>query len=318
MEYKRENSKWCSFINTAKTRTCRKFVLKLAFYASMISLSIMVASIPHIIRTRSKPHLVSHRVRYPSDLKYVLLWKAIATKTADEGQSMFVSNQCEYINCYLSFDKNLLRNDHSNFDAIVFNARDLRNSNAALSMRRSPHQKYIFRSLEIPRRHPMCDPSFDDFFNLTWTYKLNSNIPSPFFYIYNATKQHIGPKINMHWIENMTRISEALENSLKHKKKAVAWVVPSCNNKQAGDNFVNQLRKELSGYNLTVDDYGACSKRNCPEQKRWKCYKMIEKEYYFSIVVENHMAEDYVTAEVLKTITHNTIPLVYGGANYSK
>ncbi len=45
---------------------------------------------------------------------------------------------------------------------------------------------------------------------------------------------------------------------------------------------------------------------------------MIETKYKFYLSFENSICNDYVTEKFFKIIDHKIIPIVYGGANYSK
>ncbi|XP_050682732.1 alpha-(1,3)-fucosyltransferase C-like [Leptidea sinapis] len=91
------------------------------------------------------------------------------------------------------------------------------------------YQRYIFTASESAANYPVCSPYFEDYYNSTWTYKLDSTI---------------------RWIED--------------------------------------------------------------------CLDLLRKDYFFYLAFENSLAEDYVTEKILYPLMHYTVPIVYGGADYSR
>ncbi|KAJ8728289.1 hypothetical protein PYW08_016674 [Mythimna loreyi] len=152
---------------------------------------------------------------------------------------------------------------------------------------------------------------------MTWTFKLDSDVYIGYFVIYNEEGEIIGPKKEMHWlkIEEMKPINRKLKEKLDGKKKAVAWLVSNCRAPNGRNNVAKSIKQELSEYNITLDIYGACGDKNCPRNKT--CWQMLENDYYFYLAFENSINEDYVTEKVLNPLQHYTVPIVYGGANYT-
>jgi alpha-1,3-fucosyltransferase len=56
----------------------------------------------------------------------------------------------------------------------------------------------------------------------------------------------------------------------------------------------------------------------CPLATESQCLKMLESKYKFYLSFENAVCEDYVTEKFFKVLNYNIIPIVLGGANYSK
>ncbi|CAH2234681.1 jg6153 [Pararge aegeria aegeria] len=237
-----------------------------------------------------------------------------------EGQTVFVKQRCKYINCYITYDRDLLRDSNQNLDAVVFNVRDIvKYQTEDIYLQRSPVQKYIFHSLDSSDKYPVCDPFFDDFFNWTWTYKLNSVIPQTLINIYNANKAWVGPKWNMTWVRKMTRLTRNLDRFNKksfNKTNAVAWVIPRCKTKERYQDFINDLRSELKSYNYSLDLYGASGNRKCPSGSIQKFLEMIEKKYFFQLVLEDAFAEDYVSERMVKALSYIVVPIVLGISEY--
>lgn len=306
--------------------TFKKTILKFSVYFVLLMFVIMISVIPNVLikNNQNTPH---YRNRFTTDLKYVLIWNQTKRSRLGyqirqeyeytQGQRIFIKQNCSYINCYITYDKNILPSE-GEFDAVVFNVEDISRVYAQeINLTRSKFQKYIFRSHESSEKYPICNPEFDDFFNWTWTYKLDSDIPNPFFNIYDVKNIIIGPKKSIRWIPKMKH-DNRFKNIIKTKDRAVAWVVDKCKLKTKYQHFIKELSNELKGYNYSLDTYGPCSKNKCPSGKLLKCYKMFEKRYFFHLVLEESFAKDYVSEKIVKALTHVVIPIVSGGANYTK
>ena len=48
------------------------------------------------------------------------------------------------------------------------------------------------------------------------------------------------------------------------------------------------------------------------------CLEMLERKYKFYLSFENAVCEDYITEKFFKVLNYNLVPIVLGGANYSK
>ncbi|XP_034836327.2 alpha-(1,3)-fucosyltransferase C-like [Maniola hyperantus] len=236
--------------------------------------------------------------------------------TVLEGQSAFIKQECEYINCYITYNKDLLKDNYQNFDAVVFNIRDMvKFPTEDVNLKRSSEQKYIFHSLDSSENYPVCNSFYDNFFNWTWTYKLNSDIPQTLINIYNDKNVWVGPKKNLTWVQKMIRRDRFNRNAF-NKTKAVAWLVPRCKTKTKYQDFINELKNELKGYNYTLDLYGPCGNKKCPNGRISKCLKMIEKRYFFQLVLEDSFAEDYVSERMVKALSYIVVPIILGISDY--
>lgn len=247
-------------------------------------------------------------------LMYILIWPQLNEKYRYlDGQKEFIKQNCSYTNCFLSYNK-LLLNDTRNFDAIVFDVLTLK-SIINRKIRRDPRQKYIFKSVEADRS-PVCHPKYDNFFNWTWTYRLSSDIPHPFFDIYDLNNNIVGPNINMNWIEPMTHKVNNLD--ILNKTKAVAWISYKTKCVSVNSHYIDELKNELKGYNYTVDTYGPCGDNRCPTKRIFDCYNILKKYYHFSLVIEDYNDVDFVTTKAVRAMKYNTVPLVRSGANLTR
>ena len=76
-----------------------------------------------------------------------------------------------------------------------------------------------------------------------------------------------------------------------------------------------------------MDIFGECGARKCGKNKNMghlynlnkdPCFDMVNRNYRFYITFENAICKDYVTEKVFNSLQLNTIPILLGGANYTK
>lgn len=84
------------------------------------------------------------------------------------------------------------------------------------------------------------------------------------------------------------------------------------------EHFVKQLEEQMHVYALELDVYGDCGKLQCSQINMKGCELMLQKNYYFYLAFENTFSEDYVTEKILHALRHDTVPIVFGGANYTR
>lgn len=251
-------------------------------------------------------------------LIYVLLWlhpSYSPTWNKEIWQLYFFNQQCGYTNCFLTPDYEYF-DDIRDFDVVVFNTWTL--WNFLKPSLRSENQTYILFSEESPSVCPM-PPNYTAYFNLTFTYKLDSDISYKFLVVRNNNGEVIGPKEHLHWLnfDNMEPTSEHIKGKLDNKKKAAAWFATHCKTPSKREEFVQRLNDELDKYNLKVDIFGDCGNLQCPMHNE-ECHALVESDYYFYLAFENSLCEDYVTEKVLTATKHFAVPIVYGGANYTR
>lgn len=238
-----------------------------------------------------------------------------------KGQTLYSDSSCAFKNCFISDDASDF-NDTRNFNAVLFNAVDLYEDSESLIPpdTRSSSQKYIFVSTESATTHPIEQGDFDDYFNWTWTYRLDSDIPFQSILVTDAFGQVMGPKKVMHWvdIDKMAPTSEYTIDILRKKSIAAAWIVSNCKANNSRLQFANKLKSELNKYGERLDIYGRCGLFDCPDGLEQSCYDTITRDYFFYLSFENSFSEDYVTEEMLIPLKYFAVPIVYGGANYTR
>lgn len=255
------------------------------------------------------------------DFIYILLWTQFNREPFmywKLKQVHFVAMNCKFQNCYLTDQKNFFE-DITDFDAILFNAVNV-TGDMELPIIRSDNQIYLFVSTDSATNFPLRSEVFNLFFNYSWTYKLNSDIPFPYLIVRDKRGNILGPKINMRWMDkdDMNDIKESDKDRLQSKTIAAAWFVTNCGATNSRLAYANGLRIALSKYNLSLHIYGHCGERICSKDHIDECFQLIESDYYFYLSFENSFSEDYVTEKVLIALEHYAVPIVYGGADYSR
>lgn len=256
-------------------------------------------------------------------IKYILQWTSASNVPfvyMGKGQEEFIKKSCKYYNCYVTSNPHYL-GDITKFDVVVFAGPEvIYMGPEKLPQKRSPHQKYAFASIESSHYYPVCDRIFDGYFNWTWTFKLDSDTRWGYIIIRNEEGNIIGPNKVMHWMktEDMKPVSKDLLSILKRKSKVAAAFVSNCDTAGRREHFTRALQIELEKYDLEIDIYGKCGKLKCDRNVEELCDTIIENHYFFYLAFENSLSEDYVTEKILHGLRHNAIPVVYGGANYTR
>ena len=201
---------------------------------------------------------------------------------------------CSFNNCEVTYDIN----DFNRSDIVFFHGRDMVDLDL-LNKNRPKYQLWVYFILENPFHAPSVTP-LDEFFNLTSSYRLSSDIRFP----YKAYVSLPPSKIN----RNDTPINYA-----DGKTKQIAWAVSNCGHLR------DQLAYKLYVFGLQIDNFGKCefpfaNNHYIPRDTTPPPYN----EYKFFFAAENRMCQDYVTGKYWEdALYHNTIPIVLGGADYS-
>lgn len=278
--------------------------------------------------------IVYHVVAYhekQEGLIYILIWSSTELEPfnfIDMGQSAFLG--CAYENCHLTGDHEYFDNV-LDFEVIIFNIFAL--GDTIFPTNRSEDQKYIMLGIEPPGMFIM-PPEFNGFFNLTFTYKVSSNITIPYVVIKDENHKTIGPNIDMKWLKlsEMNATSKYVKRKLRNKHIAAAWIVSDCEAPYR-TLYAKGLQRELARYDHILDIYGKCGNKHCPKgdygiicgnnlcpkyERMDECLSLIESDYYFYLSFENTYGEDYVSEKILHALEHFAVPVVFGGAKYNR
>ena len=77
------------------------------------------------------------------------------------------------------------------------------------------------------------------------------------------------------------------------------------------DEYVKELQKYID-----IDIYGGLGNKSCTYNE--DCYDIFQKEYLFYLSFENNFCRDYFTEKVTNPLRYEIVPVVMGGANYSR
>lgn len=256
-------------------------------------------------------------------LIYILLWTSGEWEPYDKiamEQKAFES--CTFNNCFLTRNRTYLKNI-LDYDVLMFNVWHVGIANldvestSNLPSNRSETQKYCMYAVEPPGYHPIYAP-WNGFFNMTFTFKLTSNASIPYIVIMDKDDEVIGPKVDMHWLKlnEMNETSDYVKTKLQNKYIAAAWIVSNCETPWRNF-YAKHLRSELGRLGHRLDVYGRCGSP-CPRDRMEDCLALIESDYFFYLSFENSFGDDYVTEKILHALEHFAVPVVFGGANYTR
>lgn len=206
-----------------------------------------------------------------------------------------IFENCIYKNCFATHNKEYLPVEK--FDAILFHGIEYQRELHGQPQKRNLEQVYIFSNQESPIHTPYFIKDYNNFYNWTMTYRLDSDIIRPYGF-FEKRHTHYQPPT-------------ALE--IQNRTKKIAWFVSNCNTHSSRERIVRTLNKYIP-----VEIYGSCGNYTCPRNMTQKCYQMLEKEYKFYLSFENSLCEDYITEKLYNVLKLNIVPIVYGGANYKK
>ena len=165
---------------------------------------------------------------------------------------------------------------------------------------------------------------FNYFFNWTMTYRIDSDIPTPYGYRYihkrfsMSNKRQSSNKTGVFGqLFNFTQFSASLQSkpelfALARRPGAIAWMSSHCNTDSDRERYIGELRKHIP-----VDIFGACSELPTKYLGCKKCDDLIEKNYKFYVSFENSLCDDYVTEKLSHWLDKNIVPVVMGQADYA-
>ena len=206
----------------------------------------------------------------------------------------FIKNKCPVTNCEIT-------NDHSRVtesDIILFHMRD---NIPELPSFRTSNQRWIFYLFESPV-HSANFKKYENLFNLSSTYKANSNFTSPYF-------------SNTYYMWTQNSNFDSNKDYTKGKTEFAVIIVSNCHDRSGRLKYVKELQKTIP-----VTIYGKCGK-SCPvvgNNTKIYCKEFVSKTYKFYFAFENSICSNYVTEKFFIILRYDIIPVVYGDGDYSK
>ena len=264
------------------------------------------------------------------NFKYILLWNRLPgamTRLLGNGHDKLVRHGCQFSQCHV-VDRTSKKNQRHKmksmdlYDAVVFNMNVLRNSlqlpwTMKKYKRNLMKQKFVFFNQEPPgvytwgkeegKEMNQVVKQFENYFNWSMTYRHDADVH--FFY------GSVRPKLST----NSSSLNH-FSNEMKNGSSIVAWMVSHCQTESRREDYVNELKRHMN-----VDVYGDCGEmeEECSKDPVTfvspdECYRMIESKYKFYLSFENALCTDYVTEKFFDILNYKIVPVVYGGANYSR
>ncbi|XP_057368448.1 alpha-(1,3)-fucosyltransferase C-like [Daphnia carinata] len=246
-------------------------------------------------------------------LKMILYWNSFFTSkdyTFGFGQQPFINAKCPTTGCVTTDDRNLFNVS----DVVIFSIQQLNLSD--LPAHRFPHQRFVFYEMESPST---TDPipllnnrTRFGFFNLTMTYRLDSDVVNRDAYGMVVPKGSLSsayPKSRSNGTTSLNGNYSPV--NINGKKKLAAWFVSNCVTTSRREDYVRELVKYVP-----VDIYGNCGNLTCENQTRGR--EMVRDDYKFYIGFENALCTDYVTEKLMVGFFYDAVPVVRGAVNYAE
>ncbi|XP_011688878.1 PREDICTED: alpha-(1,3)-fucosyltransferase C-like isoform X2 [Wasmannia auropunctata] len=253
-----------------------------------------------------------------ADVKTVLLWNTLFGDRNFYFGKGDIFYDCPFNKCKVFNDRDYLNVE--DYDAILFHGNEM--SDYEMPQRRKPTQFYVYVNLESPANRKVNEKYRQNYFNLTMTYRLDSDILWTYDIIEDVKSgKFVAPSKNADWSasQNDTSAGDAVDevpsailDTVRGKSKPVTWFVSNCDAKSGRLEYVKELSKHIG-----VDIYGKCGEFTCERDRN--CFvDVIEADYFFYLSFENSFCDDYVTEKLMNPLRYNVVPVVYGGANYSQ
>lgn len=228
-----------------------------------------------------------------TNYKTVLFWTTLVGNEWFNEYDTAPFSSCPVNNCTATRDQSLLKSA----DAVVIYFFDLSKHNFPDYYH--PRQRWVFH-LNEPASHTFLKVKslrgFNNFFNWTMTYRLDSDIPTPYVSLFKRAAA----------VEYKTNVAQ-------RKTKFATWFATRCDTKSRREAVVQKLKEYF-----TVDVFGRsgrCDQIHCKDCN-WD--DMLNNQYKFYLAFENGLCRDYVTEKLHRGLTHDIIPVVFGAVNYSK
>ncbi|XP_050085579.1 LOW QUALITY PROTEIN: alpha-(1,3)-fucosyltransferase C [Anopheles aquasalis] len=250
--------------------------------------------------------------------RYILLYTSFFEEvrwglpSATLGPDYFKAKRCPVINCVLTSDHGLVK-PITEYDALVYHVASPWNVDPPSI--REARQIYIAAIQESPAHTKHLLRLDTDYFNWTMTYRLDSDIVFNYRSIVDLESgEMVSPAVKPIWRYGFDAYKNASLVELVSQKRSMAvQFVSHCGAISRRD----QLVRSLQSARLTVDVYGACGNHKCARNNP-ECEKMLDTVYWFYLSFENSLCVDYVTEKLFNALEHNIVPVVYGGADYTR
>lgn len=192
-------------------------------------------------------------------------------------------------------------------DAVVIHHRDVATGTADLPPEPRPlEQKWVWMNYESPS-HTSGLWRFEGVYNLTMTYRTDSDIFLPYGYLLPRGSKTEG--LNDRFAHPL------LAPSRSHllRPRLVAWVISNWSESHARVALYHQLRRYIR-----VDVFGRAG-RPLPEDSGGSVVRLVGR-YQFYLALENSQHTDYITEKLWNAVRAGAVPVVLGPSrqNYER
>ncbi|XP_046802714.1 alpha-(1,3)-fucosyltransferase C-like [Lucilia cuprina] len=252
--------------------------------------------------------------------RFILLWNAFFGNNRwwlpnDFNDPSFLREnlKCPVYNCIVTNQRDALAHVEM-YDAIVFHTARQFPVNNFIPKYRSWQQLYVFALMESPCATEHSLSNERNFYNLTMTYRMDSDILWPYnWFADKETGMRIIPAEYPQWRSVPDSYNDTTIWQLwPHKTEMAAWFVSHCKTQSRREKLAKILRKYIE-----VDVFGKCGSKRC-HISSIECDKLLDENYKFYFSFENSLCTDYITEKVYNIMRRNIIPVVYGGVNYER
>ncbi|XP_023128653.1 alpha-(1,3)-fucosyltransferase 4-like [Amphiprion ocellaris] len=183
-------------------------------------------------------------------------------------------------------------------DAVIIHHREIATLNVDLPPEPRPHaQKWIWLNYESPSHTPRLW-LFEGIFNLTMSYRTDSDIFLPYGYLVPRERALTGTR------SRFTHPLRGPAHSDFRRPRLVAWVVSNWSESHARVSLFHKLRRFVH-----VDVFGRVG-RSLP--KGSDSVVQLLRRYLFYLALENSLHTDYITEKLWNAVLAGAVPVVLG------
>ncbi|XP_028276022.1 alpha-(1,3)-fucosyltransferase 4-like [Parambassis ranga] len=191
-------------------------------------------------------------------------------------------------------------------DAVLIHHREIVTGEADLPQAPRPHaQKWIWMNYESPTHTPRLW-RLEGVFNLTFSYRTDSDIFLPYGYLVPRTRTV--SDVHNHFAQPLYGPS----HSSLRPHRLVAWVISNWSESHARVAFYYQLRRYIQ-----IDVFGRAG-RTLPAGSG--SVVQLVRRYLFYLALENSQHTDYITEKLWNAVRAGAVPVVLGPSrqNYER
>ncbi|KAK4304410.1 hypothetical protein Pmani_023636 [Petrolisthes manimaculis] len=240
---------------------------------------------------------------------------------------------CPSWQCRFTYNRNL----SNTADSIIFNANGFK-PNKTPNPPRPWYQRWVWVNVESQlspitksRMTGINNHHMNHLLNWTMTHHSGSDVVAFYgkFLSLKDTTRPLRPNLMSHHEKTLKNYMKDLKggrtledvmgpswSTFVKRPKIVAWMSSHCRTQSRREAYVMELQKYMS-----VGTYGRCGTQKCRPAGPLNdlCWRhVLSTNYSFYLSMENSMCEDYITEKLYNPLQHNLVPVVYGGADYTK